>query len=126
MTKKNDDEFKIVDEPNNNASSTGLDENIAGLLCYLGVFVTGIVFLVLEKKSSFVRFHAMQSTVLFLILWLASMIINVIPIVGGLVSSLIWVLTVVLWIVLMIKAYQKEKFEVPIINDLVRKFLRNS
>lgn len=123
MTEKNDDGFNIVDNPNNKGSSTGLDENVAGLLCYLGVFVTGIIFLFLEKKSSFVRFHAMQSTVLFLILWLGSMIINIIPIVGGLISSLIWVLSVVFWILLMIKAYQKEKIEVPIIKDLVKSFL---
>lgn len=125
MTEKNDDDFSIVDGPNNKGSSTGLDENVAGLLCYLGVFVTGIVFLVLEKKSNFVRFHAMQSTVLFLMLWIGSMIINIIPFVGGIISSLIWVLSVVLWIVLMIKAYQKEKFEVPIVTDLARSFLGN-
>lgn len=123
MTDKNDDDFKIVDGPNDKQSSTGLDENIAGILCYVGMFITGIVFLVLEKKSSFVRFHAMQSTVLFLILWVGAIIINVIPFIGGILSSLIWLLAVVLWILLMIKTYQKEKFEVPIVNDLVRNFL---
>ena len=47
-------------------SSTGLDENVAGFLCYLFGFVTGIVFLVVEKESRFVKFHAMQSTITFL------------------------------------------------------------
>ena len=42
-------------------SSTGLKANIVGLLCYLGIWITGIIFLVIEKKSQFVRFHAAQS-----------------------------------------------------------------
>jgi uncharacterized membrane protein len=46
-------------------SSTGLDENVAGFFCYILGFITGIVFLVVEKRSSFVRFHAMQSTITF-------------------------------------------------------------
>ena len=44
----------IVPEP----SSTGIDPKVAGLLCYLGMFITGILFLVIEKKSRFVKFHA--------------------------------------------------------------------
>jgi uncharacterized membrane protein len=57
-------------------SSTGLDENVAGFLCYLFGFITGIVFLVVEKKSNFVKFHAMQSTITFLSLFIISMIIG--------------------------------------------------
>lgn len=120
--KKDDDE--IIDGPNGTKSSTGLDENIAGLLCYVGVFVTGIVFLILEKNSSFVRFHAMQSTVLFLALWLVGMIVGFIPIVGLLLSPIIWLLSVVLWVVLMLKTYQKERLEIPVVTDLVHSFLK--
>jgi uncharacterized membrane protein len=61
-------------------SSTGLDENVAGFLCYLFGFITGIVFLVVEKESRFVKFHAMQSTITFLGLFIISMIIGWIPI----------------------------------------------
>lgn len=120
--KKDDDE--IIDGPNGTKSSTGLDENIAGLLCYVGVFVTGIVFLILEKNSSFVRFHAMQSTVLFLALWLVGMIVGFIPIVGLLLSPITWLLSVVLWVVLMLKTYQKERLEIPVVTDLVHSFLK--
>ena len=66
-------------------SSTGLDENVAGFLCYLFGFVTGIVFLVVEKESRFVKFHAMQSTITFLGLFVISFIIGWIPIIGLLV-----------------------------------------
>ena len=46
-------------------STTGLEPNVAGLLCYLGGWITGIVFLVIEQKNKFVRFHALQSIVTF-------------------------------------------------------------
>ena len=63
-------------------SSTGLDENVAGFLCYLFGFITGIVFLAVEKKSRFVKFHAMQSTITFLSLFVITIIIGWIPIIG--------------------------------------------
>ena len=47
-------------------SSTGLDPNLAAALAYLLGFLTGILFLVIEKDSKFVRFHALQSTMVFL------------------------------------------------------------
>ena len=46
-------------------SSLGLDPNVAALLSYLGGFVSGIIIFVLEKDNKFVRFHAMQSLILF-------------------------------------------------------------
>ena len=55
-------------------STTGLEPNIAGLLCYLGGWITGIVFLVIEQKNKFVRFHALQSIVTFGALTVASAI----------------------------------------------------
>ena len=47
-------------------TSMGLDESVAGLLCYIVGWITGIVFLVLEKENKFVRFHALQSLLTFL------------------------------------------------------------
>ena len=46
-------------------TSLGIDQNLAGLLCYVVGWVTGIVFLILEGKNKFVRFHAVQSIVVF-------------------------------------------------------------
>ena len=85
-------------------SSTGLDENVAGFFCYLLGFITGIVFLVVEKKSSFVKFHAMQSTITFLGLFVISMILGMIPIIG-LLAYPIWILSLILWLLLMVKPF---------------------
>ena len=49
----------------NKSVSSGLPENVAGALAYALGPVTGVLFLVLEKKSKFVRFHAMQSLITF-------------------------------------------------------------
>jgi uncharacterized membrane protein len=91
-------------------SSTGLDENVAGFFCYLLVFVTGIVFLVVEKKSSFVKFHARQSTITFLII----LVLSWIPVIG----FLFWILGIILWLLLMIKALQGQKYQLPIVGKM--------
>jgi len=98
-------------------SSTGLDENVAGFLCYLFGFITGIVFLVVEKESRFVKFHAMQSTITFLGLFIISMIIGWIPIIGLLVYP-IWILSLILWLILMIKALQGKRYSLPIVGKM--------
>jgi uncharacterized membrane protein len=98
-------------------SSTGLDENVAGFLCYLFGFITGIVFLAVEKKSRFVKFHAMQSTITFLSLFVITIIIGWIPIIGLLVYP-IWILSLILWLILMIKALRGERYSLPIVGNI--------
>jgi uncharacterized membrane protein len=96
-------------------SSTGLEENVAGFLCYILGFVSGIVFLVVEKESSFVKFHARQSTVTFLILLVISLVFGWIPVIGFLVLIAI----LILWLFLMIKALQGERYLLPFVGNLV-------
>jgi uncharacterized membrane protein len=95
-------------------SSTGLDENVAGFFCYLFGFITGIVFLVVEKESRFVKFHAMQSTITSLILFVILLIIGWVPILG----TLVWILSLILWVVLMIKALQGKRYSLPIVGRM--------
>ena len=97
-----------------------LDENIEGALCYVFGFVSGIVFLLLEKENKFVRFHAMQSVIVFL----GIMIITAIPFFGWLMSVLIVPLGIALWLILIYKAYQGEKFKLPVIGDFAEKQLK--
>ena len=102
-------------------SSTGLEANIAGLLCYVLGWVSGLVFILIEKQSNFVRFHAIQSIYVFGTLTVASIVLGWIPVIGLVIQSLLGVLGVVLWIVLMIKAYQGEKYKLPWVGDLAEK-----
>ena len=101
-----------------NESTTELPQNVAGLLCYLGAWITGIVFLIIEQKNKFVRFHAIQSIIVFGALTVASAMLSWIPIVGGFFGAVIGITAFVLWLVLMIRAYQGDLFKVPIAGDI--------
>ncbi|HIP16814.1 MAG TPA: DUF4870 domain-containing protein [Methanothermococcus okinawensis] len=105
-------------------TSLGLEENIEGLLCYLLGVITGIIFLVLEKESDFVKFHAMQSIVTFLSLFILSMVVAVIPFVGVLISLLVNLISLAFWILGMYKAYQGEKYKFPIFGDISEDLLK--
>lgn len=103
-------------------SSTGLEPNIAGALTYLLGFVTGILFLVLEKQSKFVRFHAMQSIITFGGLFVLQIVLQIVPILGALLSFfIIFPLSVLLWAFLMYKAFSGDKFKLPYIGDMAEK-----
>jgi uncharacterized membrane protein len=102
-------------------TSTGLEPNVAGLLCYVLGWVSGLVFFLLEKDNKFVRFHAMQSIVTFGALTVVNFILMFIPIIGWIISYLIGVLAFVLWIILMIKAYQGQEYKLPWAGDFAEK-----
>ncbi|HIW34070.1 MAG TPA: DUF4870 domain-containing protein [Candidatus Paenibacillus intestinavium] len=105
-------------------TASGLDENLAGLLCYLFAFVTGIIFLLIEKENRFIRFHALQSIFTFAAIFVVSIVLNVIPLLGLIVSILLAPLSLILWIVLMVKAYQGKWFKLPLVGDLAEKQLK--
>jgi len=106
----------------NETSSTGLEPNIAGALTYLLGFITGILFLVVEKQSRFVRFHAMQSLITFGGLFVVQQVLVWgVPILGALVSLLLVPLSILVWVFLMYKAFSGEKFKLPFIGDMAEK-----
>jgi len=110
-------------------SSTGLDENVAGALCYLFGIVSGILFYILEENSDFVRFHAMQSIIFFAALWLVGVSVSIIPFIGlfidVLVLPLLKILGFVVWLLCMYKAYRGEWFKLPIVGDIAERFVWN-
>ena len=120
-------------------TSTGLDENVAGALTYLFGFITGIIFYLVEKENEFVRFHAAQSTVIFGGLVVVSIAVGILSTAlttlmfsssGGffafglisLVISLVWLAVgfgaLVLWILLMVRAFQGKRTRIPIAAGL--------
>jgi uncharacterized membrane protein len=102
-------------------TSTGIKPNVAGLLCYLVGWITGLIFLLIEKESKFVRFHAIQSISIYVVLFVVYLIFMFIPVIGWIIDILLGIGMFVLWIVLMYKAYQGEKFKLPIIGDFAEK-----
>ena len=100
------------------AGGSGLDQNVASGLAYVLTFITGIIFLLTDKRPE-VRYHSMQA-ILFGVVWL------VISLAGryigiGLLGLLFWLASIamfVLWIVLMIQGFQGNHFKLPVLGDL--------
>ena len=115
-------------------SSTGLSANVAGLLCYVAGWITGIVFVVLEKKSTYVKFHAWQSIMTFGVLTVAHLVLSTIlggigaatgalglVILAGVLGTIIWIMMLVLWIILLIQAGTGKMWKVPGAGDWAEK-----
>jgi len=102
-------------------TSCGMQPNVAALLSYLIGFITGIIFILVEKENKFVRFHAMQSIIVFGFLFVVGVILPIVPIIGWILLPFLWIADVIIWIVLMIKAYQGELFKMPVAGDLAEK-----
>jgi uncharacterized membrane protein len=98
-------------------SSEGLQENIAGVLCYALGWVTGIVFLLIDKRP-FVKFHAAQSIVVFGGLSIIRIALIFLHGFGFMLFGLLSLIGVVLWLVLMVKAYQHQMFRLPVAADI--------
>jgi len=125
-----------VAQPAQSAES-GMSENVAAFLCYLVGWVTGIIFFIIDKRP-FVRFHAAQSIVVFGGLHIINIIIGIVfgtgmMMMGGFgafgmgaaLYGLVSLVAFILWILLMVKAYQHEKFEVPIAAGIAKSFSGN-
>lgn len=119
--------------PTSQPTSTGLEPNLAGLLAYVLAPVTGVVFYLLEKENRFVRFHAVQSIVFGVasfVFWIAltilSSVLAFVPFLGWLLSAVIGMVAglgfFILWIVLMVKAFQGEEWEIPGLGKYARQY----
>jgi uncharacterized membrane protein len=110
------------------AAGGGLTDNMAGALAYVTI-IPAIVFLVLEpyNKKRFIRFHSFQCiffAVAWTVLWIALAFIGHIPFLGW-ATLLLWPLIslagLVIWIILVLKAYQGQMFKLPVIGDMAEK-----
>jgi uncharacterized membrane protein len=106
----------------------GMTDNVAGMLAYVTI-IPAIVFLVMEpyNKNRFIRFHSFQCiffAVAWTVIWIALSIVGMIPILGW-ATLIIWPLIglggLIIWIILLLKAYQGQRFKLPIIGDMAEK-----
>ena len=100
------------------ASSEGLAENVAGLLCYALGWVTGLVFLLIDKRP-WVKFHAAQSIAVFgglIVIRIGLLFMT--HFMGWGIQALLGLIGFILWIFLMVKAYQHETVRIPIAADI--------
>ncbi|MDR0272689.1 MAG: DUF4870 domain-containing protein [Clostridiales bacterium] len=116
-----------------NKSILDIDQNIVAALSYLFGPFSGIIVLIAEKHNKFVRFHALQSTMWFLMLMIAGWIVGILDhvlsgiwIVGwilsatfGFIGFLLGVISLVSLVYLIYKAFTGDTFKTPIIGDVV-------
>lgn len=102
-------------------STTGLKKETAAALSYVLGPITGVIFLVLEKDL-FVRFHAMQSIVVFVGLFVLQQVLVFTIILLPLVPLVI-IIIFVLWLILIYRAWQGEEWEVPVFGKIARQLL---
>jgi uncharacterized membrane protein len=122
MEMRYDDNIKFSED----RTLKDLTPNVAALLCYVAGWVSGIVFLVIEQRNRFIRFHALQSIIVFGSLTLAGAVLGAIPFVGGGLQWVIWVTGFILWIILMVKAVSGEVFKIPWAGNLAERLTRDS
>jgi uncharacterized membrane protein len=125
----------------------GMDPKVAAAISY--IWIVGLIFFFLEKENRFVRFHAMQSilfgvanSIIMIVLMIVAMILTVAFGIGGamvgggigtLVSMLVWLIWLLFWLIAMVmfiglifaavKAYQGQKFKLPIIGNMAEKIV---
>lgn len=119
--------------PEGTGDGSGLSPNVAGALSYLFLALTGVVFLLIDRRP-FVRFHALQSIAVAIVLvaaWvvlgIAGFVLGLVPILGTLIALLLTVVLslvgLVLWLYLMYEAAQGREWEVPWIGEQVRNWM---
>jgi len=112
-----------------NKSVFDLDERIAAVLSYAFGFLSGAFFYVMERENKFVRFHALQSMVWFLVLFAVTVALNILSnffLIGGLANFLGGIVGFIAfgsWIGLMLMAFKGAKFKIPVLGDAVENYL---
>ena len=115
------------------ASGGGITDNVAAALAYIPI--VGLIFLLIEpyNKNKFVRFHSFQSIFYcvglfaFWIVWEIMLVIlgiishGIAFMIGGPISLLIWLGSIIVWFFLVYKAYSNEQFRLPVLGDFAAK-----
>lgn len=105
-------------------TSIGLDENLTAALAYALGWITGVGLLLVEHENQFVRFHALQSSIVFGALCVLWFIGFSIPILGWVLSIVVVTpVSAIVWLLMLYKAYRGERFKLPIAGDIAEQRL---
>ena len=105
-----------VTTPTTPSTPSKVDSKVACVIAY----IIGPIYLLIEKNDKTVRFHALQATFLYVALIAVNMVISILQL--WFLSSLVSLGAFILWMVLMVKAYQGEKIVLPIIGEYAQKY----
>jgi uncharacterized membrane protein len=107
-----------MSEPN----QSGLSDNAAGALAYVTI-IPAIIFLIVEpfNKNSYVRFHSWQSIFFGIAVFAVNIVLSVIPVIGWIIMPFIGLVFLVIWVYVLLKALNGQRFKLPLIGDLAEK-----
>ncbi|MBI2327576.1 DUF4870 domain-containing protein [Candidatus Curtissbacteria bacterium] len=105
------------------------NRNLVATISYFAFFITGIVVFLAEKDDKFIRFHALQSIMVFGGLFGISVVLGLLfgpfsflGIISSLINNVIWIAWLIIWLVSMVKAYRGQIFKWPIAGELAEKY----
>lgn len=97
--------------------TTPVPVGIAGVLAYFIPVFGGLIFLFLEKENRLVRFHAVQSILLWIFFMIIAVFAGLIPFIG----LILWLLMIVVWLFIMYQALMEREYKLPVIGKIARK-----
>lgn len=104
--------------------ATPSNPRLLGTVAYFGGLITGVILLATEKQDRFVRFHATQSVVTFLLVLFVHLMLSGLSVIGAVLYLPFLVTVIGLWIALMIKAWQGEMFKLPYLGDFAERLIK--
>ncbi|MEN3333372.1 MAG: hypothetical protein V7641_2737 [Blastocatellia bacterium] len=127
--------------PEEKTKTLGMAYNVAAMLCYLPVCCANLIFPIIwmatePKENRFLRFHSLQALMLAgaglivcVLLFICGLIIGALPYSVAVAASLLLligeillcILFLVLYIMGMVKAYQRQMWKMPIIGNIAEK-----
>lgn len=128
QNKPNESQPVRTSSQSNSSNGSGLEENIASCLCYVFCWLSGLIFYLLEKDNKAVKFHALQSifmSLALLVYSIVSLVIIQIPFIGvifELINVFLYLGSFALFVVCAVRAYQGNRFILPVISDLAEKY----
>jgi uncharacterized membrane protein len=104
-------------------SSIGMEENVAAASSYAFLFLSGLFFLLIERKSKFVRFHALQGAVALFVVFVFNISLAFIPSYGIFLAILLWMLNLLLIVKLFLKALSGEWYMLPVVGRMAQRWV---
>lgn len=105
----------------NKQTAGGMPENTAAALSYVLGLITGIVFLTMQGKNQFVRFHAVQSIGLSVVWIVGWLFLTILPVLGWMLLPFWGLVMLAVWLLCILKAYQGEKYHLPLVGEQIQK-----
>ena len=105
-------------------SGSDFHSHLLAVFAYVFGCFSGVLLLIVERHDRYVRFHAMQSTLTVLVVFVAALICASIPVVGRLLTAFLTFGAGVVWFVLMFKAFTGQRYKLPYVGEFADRQIR--